>query len=313
MVKLIDGKYAGIDVSSYQGTINWKNVKSDGIDFAILKVIRKDLNPDKQFENNWKGCEKENVLILGVYNYTYATTVSKSISDAKKVIKILNGRKTKVYLDVEDRCLEGLGKLLVDIINAYGKVITDAGLEFGVYTGQYFYNTYIKPYGGITYPLWIARYGKNTGEMDLQYKPTLKNVEGWQYTSKGKVSGINGNVDMNVWYADIHDDEASVSEKPVVEQKKTIDELATEVINGLWGNGTTRKEKLTNAGYNAETVQKRVNEILNAKKKVYYGIKEGDTLSGIAKQFETTVSALASLNGIVDINKIKAGGRIRVK
>ena len=47
----------GIDVSGYQGVINWQKVKADGVEFAILKVIRKDMNPDKQFENNWTGCE----------------------------------------------------------------------------------------------------------------------------------------------------------------------------------------------------------------------------------------------------------------
>ena len=59
-----------IDVSSYQGEIDWGKVKASGIQGAILKVIRKDLNPDKQFENNWKGCEKAGVPIVGVYNYS---------------------------------------------------------------------------------------------------------------------------------------------------------------------------------------------------------------------------------------------------
>ena len=56
----------GIDVSSYQNTIDWKKVKGDGIQFAILKVIRKDLLPDKQFEANWNGCEAVGMPILGV-------------------------------------------------------------------------------------------------------------------------------------------------------------------------------------------------------------------------------------------------------
>lgn len=71
----------GIDVSSYQGTINWWAVKQNGIDFAILKVIRKDLNPDKKFEENWKGCKEHNVHVHGVYEYGYITTVAKSRSD----------------------------------------------------------------------------------------------------------------------------------------------------------------------------------------------------------------------------------------
>lgn len=193
----------GIDVSSYQGTINWWAVKQNGIDFAILKVIRKDLNPDKKFEENWKGCKEHNVHVHGVYEYGYITTVAKSRSDARRVLTILNGRKVTVYLDVEDAVMKGLGKNIISIINAYGKVITDAGLQFGVYTGESFYKTYIKPYGGVSYPMWIARYGKNNGKCDVKYQPQVPNMVGWQYTSKGRVGGIVGNVDMNVWYKEL--------------------------------------------------------------------------------------------------------------
>lgn len=190
----------GIDVSSYQGVIDWHKVKKDIVEFAILKVIRKDLNPDKQFENNWKGCTDAGMHIHGVYNYTYATTLAKAVSDAKKVLQILNGRKVRVYLDVEDACMKKLGSYLIDIINAYGEVIKGAGLEFGVYTGLSFYNSYIKPYKGLKHPLWIAKYGKNTGELIEANKPDVPGMVGWQFTSKAKVSGINGDVDMNVWY-----------------------------------------------------------------------------------------------------------------
>lgn len=193
----------GIDVSAYQGTINWWAVKQNGIDFAILKVIRKDLNPDKKFEENWKNCEAYGMKVQGVYNYSYATTVAKARSDAKRVLAILGSRRPMVWMDVEDAVMKNLGKNLISIINAYGKVMTDAGLPFGVYTGESFYKTYIKPYGGVSYPMWIARYGKNNGKCDVKYQPQVPNMVGWQYTSKGRVGGIVGNVDMNVWYKEL--------------------------------------------------------------------------------------------------------------
>lgn len=193
----------GVDVSSYQGKIDWAKAKSTGVEFAILKIIRKDLNPDKQFENNWNGCQKAGIPVQGVYNYSYATATSKAVRDAKKVLEVLSGRKAMVWLDVEDDCQKNLGQTLIYIINAYADVIKSAGLEFGVYTGLSFYNTYIKPFGGIRYPLWIARYGKNNGKMDVKYQPQISGMIGWQYTSKGRISGISGNVDMNVWYKEI--------------------------------------------------------------------------------------------------------------
>ena len=301
----------GIDVSSYQGVIDWKKVKKSGVEFSILKVIRKDLNPDKQFENNYKGCVDNGVVVQGVYNYSYATTVIKAISDAKKVLDILGDRKVMVWLDVEDKCQEGLGKNLIDIINAYGNVITNAGLQFGVYTGQYFYNRYIKPYGGVSCPLWIARYGKNNGKMQECYKPNIQNMIGWQYSSRGKVSGIVGNVDMNVWYSDICVNvKAETKEETVV--KKTVDELAKEVMDGVWGNNPERKQKLEKCGYDYEAVRKCVNDIYNSRKKKYYTVKRGDTLSLIAKHYDTSVTALVKMNGIANANRIFVGQKIRV-
>jgi hypothetical protein len=105
-----------------------------------------------------------------------------------------------VYLDVEDECQKKLGSYLIDIINTYGEVIKGAGLEFGVYTGLSFYNSYIKPFGGLKHPLWIARYGKNDGNFDESYKPEVQGMIGWQFTSKAKINGIEGNVDKNIWY-----------------------------------------------------------------------------------------------------------------
>lgn len=214
----------GVDVSSYQNTIDWDAVKTSGIEFAILKIIRKDLNPDKQFENNWKGCINAGIPIQGVYNYSYATTVEKAETDAKKVLEILNGRKAMVWLDVEDDCQTDIGKTLIGIINAYKAVVEGEGLPFGVYTGEYFYRDYMKPYGGLNCPLWIARYGKNTGTMDLRYQPQTPKMIGWQYTSAGHVNGITGNVDMNVWYEELRflNSSASTNQNIYEEPKRLL-------------------------------------------------------------------------------------------
>lgn len=302
----------GIDVSSYQGIIDWMAAAKDGVEFAILKVIRRDLSPDKQFESNWNGCHAAGIQVQGVYNYSYATTVEKAKNDATRVLEILAGRKTMVWLDVEDRCMEGLRSRLINIINAYADVITGAGLPFGVYTGQYFYNTYIKPYGGINYPLWIARYGKNNGKYDEKYYPQVAGMIGWQYTSKGTVAGISGYVDMNVWYDDIP--QAGVEAVPKVEATKTLDELAQEVLDGKWGNEPDRTKWLTAAGYNRDAVQAKVNEIVKGTAKAtYYTVVKGDTLSGIAKHYGTSVSAIMQLNKIANPNKIYVGQKIRIR
>lgn len=194
----------GIDVSKYQGIIDWKEVKSSGVSFAILKITDKNNNVEESFERNYTNCINAGVEIKGVYNYSYATNTSEAIKAAKSVINILNKRKTTVWLDVEDKCQQGIGARLIDIINAYKQTIESAGLDFGIYTGQSFYNSYIKPYmGQNNYKFWIARYGKNDGQFNESYKPNIQNMVCWQYTSKNILPGISGYVDTNVWYNNV--------------------------------------------------------------------------------------------------------------
>lgn len=214
-----------IDVSAYNGVIDWKKVKAAGVDAAILKVIRKDLNPDKMFEANWKGCEAADMPLAGVYNYSYATTAAKARTDAQRVLSILNGRKVKVWLDVEDACLKGKGKTLIAIINAYGDVIKAAGYEFGVYTGLSFYNSYIKPWAGyVKHGFWIARYPSTTAKTikqlpDVKKQPAISHtLEGWQWSSAGIVVGISGRVDLNIWYGKIPTTEPVGNPYPVPER-----------------------------------------------------------------------------------------------
>ena len=97
--------------------------------------------------------------------------------------------------------------------------------------------------------------------------------------------------------------------------KKSVSELAKEVIDGKWGNGEARKVALTNAGYDYTAVQNEVNKILNAgtPSVVYYTIKAGDNLSTIASKYGTTVNQLVSWNNIKNPNLIYAGQKIRVK
>lgn len=201
-----------------------KKVKKAGVGGAILKVIRKDLTPDKQFATYWEGCKNADMPIVGVYNYSYAATAAKARADAQKVLDILNGRKVKVWMDVEDACLKGKGKNLIAIINAYGDVITAAGYEFGVYTGLSFYNSYIRPWAGcLKYGFWIARYPSTTAKTIKQLPAVTKQpaiahtLEGWQWSSAGIVAGIS-RVDLNIWYGKIPTTEPAGNPYPIPER-----------------------------------------------------------------------------------------------
>lgn len=203
----------GVDISGYNKVTDYQAVKNDGVQFAILKIIRKDLNLDKLFETHLKGFNKVGIPVIAVYNYSYSTSVAKARSDASIVIKYLKQfnmpKSTVVYMDVEDNCQKNLGQLLIDMINVYQSVIEGAGYQFALYTGQSFYISYIKPYKSSLKCKreWIARYYNSYSEMKFSinpnenYKPNIgTEIEGWQYTSSGIVNGITGRVDLNVLY-----------------------------------------------------------------------------------------------------------------
>lgn len=197
----------GIDVAKWNGTIDWSKVKNAGVKFAILKVINKQCVVEEAFERNYAGAQSQDIP-TDVYNYSYATTVTKAVSDANTVLSVIKGKNIGcVWLDVEDKILMNLGMILIDIIKAYKQVIEGAGYKFGVYTGLSFYNTLIRPYHSfLDCDFWIARYPSGA-VVDLSFEPLeskkpaiMHNLWGWQYTSSGRIDGISGNVDLSIKY-----------------------------------------------------------------------------------------------------------------
>lgn len=170
--------------------------------------------------------------------------------------------------------------------------------------------------------LWAAQYA-NMNPTGYQLNPWYSSASQgpWQkiaihqYTSVGHLDEYDGNLDLNIAYltpeawdayacggGDINDNNG----------KKTIQELANEVLAGIWGNGEARKRNLISAGYNYDTVQKRGNEMLDTDGE-YYTVRQGDTLSAIAFKYGTTYQQLARINGISNPNLIYAGQKLRVK
>lgn len=218
-----------IDVSSYNGVVDWKKAKSYGCQGAILKIIRKDLNRDKKFNENYTACNK-NKIDWGVYNYSYATTAKKAKSDMEIVCDILDKiDKTHfvygVWFDIEDKVQASLNKTkIAEIINAAQQVVEERGYLFGVYTGMSYYNEHIERKLVKCQNWWIARYYQGDKRMQIatnpnqEKKPAAANIA-WQYTSSGRFpkvisTGNSGNFDLNVVYKE-------PASKKVEETKKT--------------------------------------------------------------------------------------------
>ena len=153
---------------------------------------------------------------MAVYKYTYATTEAQAQEEARQVIVLLQQHNlstgTMVWWDVEDRdTLQSLGReKLTALIRAARAVIEAAGYRFGIYVGLYVYQEGWFDFNQFaTVPLWVARYynGYNvmqfSADPDQNRKPEVgRALWGWQYTSTGRVPGINGNADLDICYQD---------------------------------------------------------------------------------------------------------------
>ncbi|MFQ9879060.1 MAG: GH25 family lysozyme [Ruminococcus sp.] len=192
----------GIDVSAWQGNINWDTVANYGMDFVILRITEAGNVIDSCFEKNYSGCQKHNIP-TGAYKYSYAMTVAEIQSEARKVVKVLNGRKLQypVWLDLEWNNQRSLGaEQIHKLAEAFEKIITAAGYKFGIYCNVDWYLNVICSHLK-KYDFWIACYPESdNGTLQERLRPDFG--VGWQYSSKAKIPGISGTVDRNVFYKD---------------------------------------------------------------------------------------------------------------
>lgn len=205
-------KWYGIDVSDNQGVIDWAQVKSAGCQFAILRSVRRSGKMDYQFVNNLLGCRTQGIPVA-VYKYTYATSEAEARNEALQVVELLQAHALdcQVWWDVEDRdTLAGLGRdRLTGIVMAAKETIEAAGYNFGIYAGQYVVKeNWFDWQVFADCPWWVARYpideeGFGLWDVPEHMPPDVPmQLTGWQWTSKGRISGVSGNVDMDIMYQD---------------------------------------------------------------------------------------------------------------
>ena len=190
----------GIDVSEYQGVIDWDKVKDAGIQFVVIRSIKKNLSADPYFEKNLNGCINHKID-YSCYKLSSALTIAQAKAEAQAVIKLLNGRKMLIWLDLEDNTQCKLGKAgIQNIALAFMEECEKAGYHVGIYCNLVWYKNYISDYLKQNVAFWIARYKKDDkGVFDESQKPSgIKNMFAWQYSSKGSIPGIKGNVDLDV-------------------------------------------------------------------------------------------------------------------
>ena len=257
----------GIDISYYQSGIDLSKAKAEGVKFAILRAgftgygdgISK--YKDTSFETFYSECKSLNIPV-GAYWFSCANSYEKGVNEAKFMYE--NCLKNKqfeypIYIDVEDTHYQSSNKQgTTEAIIGFCRTLEDLGYYVGVYANTNWFNNYIDTPRLTAYDKWVASWGTQ--------RPS---IEGGMWQFGGEENHLRSNIVAGL----ICDQDYSFKDYPEImkynslngfskHNKKSVDELAHEVIEGLWGNGEDRKQRLTNAGYNYQEVQNRVNQIL---------------------------------------------------
>lgn len=265
----------GIDISKWQKGFNFDKAISEGVEFVILRGAYS-LYKDTCFEGFYASCKARN-LPVGVYHYSMAKTPAEAKKEAEFLLQnVLKGKTFEypIYMDVEDKTQRALGKqALTDIIIAFCDTIEKAGYYVGIYSSASFFKTYMDESRLTNYDKWIAQWASKCtysgnygmwqfgGETNVLRTNKIAGVTCDQdYALKDypviiKNAGLNGFGKATVK----EQPETVVTVKPI---EKSNEEIAKEVIRGIWGNGAARKQKLEAAGYDYATIQKIVNSLL---------------------------------------------------
>lgn len=311
----------GIDVSHWQGNIDWKKVAKDGIKFAFIKATEGTTLIDKKFKRNVLGANAAGIK-TGAYHFARFGSKSEALAEARFFLSLVKkvSLSYPLVLDLEVNQRNVDKSVLTNAAVAFLREIESAGYFAMIYSSKSFFENCLDESKLKPFALWIARYSSKLG----------RDADIWQYSDSGKVAGISGNVDMNICYRAELDSKAVSTEKagikPVSNKKPEKADTTYTVKKGDTLSGIAVIYKTTVKALQSLNNIKDVNKIFVGQKlkisgsvskaknkKQYYTIKTGDTLSGISKRFNTSIKALQAWNGIRNVNKIYVGQKIRVR
>lgn len=257
----------GVDISSYQAGIE---KFGNDVDFVICKATEGIGYVDPSCDVLYQRAKRDGKL-LGVYHFARPYLSGNTAEgEAEWFVKNIKGYLNEAILvldwEAESKADTAYAKRFLD------KVYELTGIKPLVYASSSVINSYDwKNVVESDYGLWVAQYGNDSGQP--QQEPFVKDwgfYALWQYTSKGRIEGYNYDIDKNYFYGNKetwlkYANSTGVENIEIPNNKKTIVQVAQDVINGVYGDGDERYTKLSNEGYNYDEVQNKVNEILNNK------------------------------------------------
>ena len=199
---IIEKKKYGIDVSHWQNNINFDALsKSKSIDFMIIRAGQGLSINDRKFERNYT-IAKNYKIPIGVYLYANAQNVEEARKEANHLVNLIKGKKFElpIYYDVEAQENVDINTITA-MCNEFCNILKNAGYKTGIYASKYYLMYKIYPNKlPEDCSIWVASYGKNSGAIPNDVYKYSGKYDIWQYTSTGRIDGIDGDVDCNVSY-----------------------------------------------------------------------------------------------------------------
>ena len=305
------GTYNGIDISSWEGNVNFSGVRSDGIDIVYIKATEGTgyINP---YMNSTYNNARNNDLKIGFYHFFRANVDARE--QARYFVENIGDKTSDCRLALDIETTEGydavtLTDMCVDFLE---EVKSLSGKEVVVYTYSNFAQTSLTSRLS-SYPLWIAAYGVDTPSSNSIWDRWI----GFQYSDTGRVSGVNGNCDLDVFTEEIF---LSLDVSSTGDQNSSGEEIIYTVKSGDTLSGIahlygTTWQNLAEINHLSDPNLIYPGEKIVINHKSYediYIVKPGDTLSGIAQLYGTTWQHLAEINHLSNPNLIYPGQSIDV-
>ena len=280
----------GIDVSQWQGNIDFNKVKSSGVDFVIIHAGygRNISQKDPYFEQNYARAKAAG-LNVGAYWYSYANSAVDAKREAAACLQAIKGKTFEypIYFDLEERSQFNKGAAFCSsLVTAFCDAIEKAGYFAGLYISRSPLTQYITANVQKRYALWVAEYGAK-----LNYNSS---VGMWQNSSSWRVPGINGNVDHDYSYIDY---------PSIIKQGG---------FNGFKKSSSKPEEEKKPDEKPAGGESKKKPAGGSKKKTVIYTVKKGDTLTAIAAKYKTTVAKIVKDNKIKNPDLIIVGQKLKI-
>lgn len=318
-----DRLYEGIDVSEWQGEINFEEVARSGIEIVYIRASEGTGYVDPYSRENYEKA-KENGLKIGFYHFLTATNIEEAREEAEFFVSNIKGLEPDCRLAMDFEVFDGLG---VDEINDISREFLEtveelSGKKCVIYSDAYNARTIFSKELANNYPIWVADYFVEEPADNGKWETWV----GFQYTDRGRINGIDGNVDRDYFTEDIFlsdtpsiptdtiDDKEQEFKYITVKRGNTLSKIAEEYNTSyqyLARINNIANPNIIHVGEKIKVPVLEHNKIHDTSHRLYI-VRRGNTLTGISREYGVSIESIVELNDIKNPNLIYVGEVLRI-